>query len=335
MKRSPFLCGRTLVGLLCLCAAAFADDAPKIPVCMVVDDPAPFINMRSLKDTNVCREIPTAFYVEVGQWARQNGVKGKFSVVPCIGGIKPIDGSLGEYPGHTREERLAWIAMVKELYAPRFTITPEVITHWYVWDIAAKRLATGPPTENDWLHTQPLAAQTHYIAEAMRMLKNAGIEVGGLTMCWSYPKEKNATLGEAAVRAAEKVFGLKYVMLFNDTGDQPGVIYRGDDGAMAVSLRPNVTDVYDHTFGKKTKQDVLGDADRYITANGQRGLFVEQIKKGKCLVFYTHAQTLYGNGTKSGFRVFQLAVERLHQHYGSRIKWMTGLEICRKFCPPR
>jgi len=321
-------------GILGLCPAAFADDAPKIPVCMVIDDPAPFINMRSVKDTNVCREIPTTFYIEFGQWAKQSGVKGKFSVVPCIGGIKPIDGSLGEFPGHTRAERLAWIAMIKELIAPRFTVTPEVITHWHIWDIAAKRLNPVPPTENDWLHTQPLAVQTDYIAEAMRMLKSAGIEAGGLTMCWFYPKEKNAALGEAAVRAAEKTLGLKYVMVFNDTGDQPGVIYRGSDGATAVSLRPNVTDVYDHTFGKKTEQDILHDADRYITADGQRGLFVEQIKKGKCLIFYTHAQTLYGNGTKSGFRVFQMAIERLHQHYRDRVEWMTGLEICRKFCPP-
>ena len=314
---------------------ALAADPPKIPVCMIVDDPSPFFNMRSLKDTNVCREIPTSFYVEFGQWAKRNGVKGKFSVVPCLGGIRPIDGSLGEYPGHTREERLAWITMIKELYAPRFTITPEVITHWRVWDIAAKRLNASPIMENEWLAAQPLEVQTQYIAEAMRMLKNAGLEPGGLTMCWNYPKEKNATLGEAAVRAAEKVLGLKYIMVFNDTGEQPGVIYRGSDGAMAVSLRPAVTDVYDHTFGRKNEHDILHDADSYITADGRHGLFVEQIKKGRCLIFYSHAQTLYGNGTKSGFRVFQLAVERLHQHYRGRIEWMTGLEICRKFCPER
>jgi len=76
-------------------------------------------------------------------------------------------------------------------------------------------------------------------------------------------------------------------------------------------------------------------ADNAFTADGQRGSFVEQIRKGKCLIFYTHAQTLYGNGTKSGFRVFQMAIERLRQHYRDRIEWMTGLEVCGKFCPPR
>lgn len=50
--------------------------------------------------------------------------------------------------------------------------------------------------------------------------------------------------------------------------------------------------------------------------------------------FYTHAQTLYGNGTKSGLKVFQIAIDRLHRHFGDRIQWMTGLEIARRFCPP-
>ena len=95
----------------------------------------------------------------------------------------------------------------------------------------------------------------------LQLLKNAGIEAGGLTMCWSYPKEKNQVLGEAVLRAAEQVCGLKYVMMFNEPGDEPAVVYRRDDGAMAVLIRPNVGDVYDHTFGKKTEEDIRRDAD--------------------------------------------------------------------------
>ena len=125
-------------------------------------------------------------------------------------------------------------------------------------------------------------------------------------MAWFYPKDKNHVLGEASLRAAEQVLGLKYVMVFNDTGETPEVIYRRNNGAMAVSIRPNVGDVYDHTFGKKTVEDIRVDADKHITADGAGGTFVAQIKKGTCLVFYTHIQTLYGNGTKSGMKVFEI-----------------------------
>lgn len=167
------------MSISCLCGVSVAaDEPPRIPACMIVDDPTPFVNPRWVKDKTVCPEIPTSFYQEFGRWAESHGVKGKFSVVPCIGGIK------------------------------------------------------------------------------------------------------------------------------------------------------------DHTFGKKTAEDILADADKYITADGAGGTFVAQIKKGTCLVFYTHIQTLYGNGTKSGMKVFEIAVDRLRQHFGDRIQWMTGVEICRHFCPP-
>ena len=193
----------------------------------------------------------------------------------------------------------------------------------------------GLPRENDWLAVQPLEVQTRYIAEGMQMLKNAGITIGGMTMCWDYPAEKNNILGEAALRAAEKVYGLKYIMVFNDGGDQPGVIYRRDDGAMAVSHSPQRP----RRLRPHLRQDDRG-RHRSATPTGTsrptaaKGKFVDRIKAGKCLIFYTHAQTLYGNGTKSGFKVFQIAVDRLQKHYGDRIQWMTGLEICRHYCPP-
>lgn len=322
------------LGAILLGGPAAAADQATIPACMIIDDPAPFINCHWVNHKTVSPEIPTSFYVEFGRWAEANKIKGKFTVVPCIGGIKPIDGSLGEYPGHTREERLQWIDMVKTLYVPRFTITPEVITHNLAWDIDAKKLIEGSPRENQWLEKQPVGVQCRYMTEAVQMLKNVGLDSGGMTMCWSYGKKNNAILGEAALGAVEKVCGLKYIMLFNDTGEQPGVVYRRADGAMAVSLRPSVNDCYDHTLGKKTEADIQADADKFITEDGRSGQFVEAISKHKCLIFYTHAQTLWGNGTKSGLKVFQIAVSRLHKQYGDRIEWMTGLDIARRFCPP-
>ena len=334
MKTFRSLACALLLGTLVTSGLAAESDRATIPACMIVDDPAPFFNCHWVNHKTVCQEIPTSFYVELGRWLEKEKIKGKFTVVPCLGGIKPIDGSLGEYPGHTREERLEWIETVKTLYAPRFTITPEVITHNLVWDLNVRKLVAGSPRECNWLETQPVDVQTRYIAEAMQMLKNVGLEPGGLTMCWSYAKEKNAVLGEAALGAAEKVCGLKYIMVFNDTGQRPGTIYRRADGAMAVSLRPNVGDCYDHTLGKKTEADIRADADRYVAEDGRKGQFVEAIARHKCLIFYTHAQTLYGNGTRSGLKVFQIAIDRLHRHYGDRIEWMTGLEIARRFCPP-
>jgi hypothetical protein len=307
-------------------AAEEADSskAARIPACMVIDDGAPFF-----------KDIPTSFYQEFGEWAKKSGVKGKMSVIPCWS--TPIDGSAEEYPGHTRKERLEWIEMIKTVYMPRWTITPEVVTHGVPWDSKQKKRRFDLPQENVWLAAQPIEVQAEYIAEGMRMLKNVGIEAGGLTICWTYPKEKNDVLGEATLRAAEKVFGLKFVMVFNDMGDKPALIYRRGDGAAAVSIRPSIGDFSfaEHSSGKMTEKDVKLDADKYITEDGAGGAFVEQIKKGECLIFITHVQVLYGCGTESGFKVFEIAIERLNRHYGDKLEWMTGAEICRRFATDR
>lgn len=230
---------------------------------------------------------------------------------------------------------MAWIDVIKTIYMPYWTITPEIITHSFPWDPKRKQMLPNLPKENVWLSTQSLETQTEYIAEAMRMLKNAGIESGGLTMCFSYPANKNSILGEATLRAAEQVLGLKFVMVFNDVGETPGIIYRRDNGAMAVSIRPNISDVLvGQGSGEMTEKDIERDADKYISADGTTGLFVSRIKAGSpCLVFNTHIWGLWGNGTKSGFKVMKLAVDRLNKYYGDRLEWMTGLEICRAFAP--
>ena len=181
MKTLRTLISVVLLGVLVPFGLAAEGNRGTVPACMIIDDPAPFFNCHWVNHKDVCREIPTSFYVEFGRWAEKEKIKGKFTVIPCLGGIKLIDGSLGEYPGHTREERLEWIETVKSLYAPRFTITPEVITHNLAWDLKARKLVEGSPRECNWLEAQPLDVQTRYIAEAMQMLKNVGLELGGLT----------------------------------------------------------------------------------------------------------------------------------------------------------
>ena len=105
-------------------------DQPAIPTCMIVDDPAPFINNRWTEDKSVVQGDSHLVLPRVRPLGRAGwGSRASSRSCPASGGIEPIDGSLGEYPGHTREERLEWIEMIKTLYEPRFTITPEIITH--------------------------------------------------------------------------------------------------------------------------------------------------------------------------------------------------------------
>ena len=40
-------------------ASTTAEGGEKIPACMIIDDGAPFFNMRWINDKTVCKEIPT------------------------------------------------------------------------------------------------------------------------------------------------------------------------------------------------------------------------------------------------------------------------------------
>lgn len=314
-----------------IASSASAQTSSKIPVCMIIDDSAPFANAGTAIYPGEVSETPTSFYTEFGQWAQANGVKGKMSVVPIAGGIAAVDGSLGEYPGHTKQERLDWINVVRTHIEPSFTITPEIITHLLPWDTVNSKTVDNGQRENVYFAGLSIEAKTHYIAYAMQRLKNAGLSCGGVTMCWSIPIEHNADFGRATLEAMRSVYGVKDVMIFNDSGADPEVVYRSVDGYVATKTPPRVNDL-DGVFyraGHPTPERIEADASALISADGQTGTFVDQIKRGKCLIFLTHIQMLYTNGRKSGFAVYRLAIERLNRFHGDKIQWVTAVEAAK------
>lgn len=290
----------------------------KIPVCIIIDDPAPFHN------------ASMEFYVKLGEWARDNGVKGKFSVIPVVAGIAAVDGSLGEFPGHTMEERLEWNNMVKTLYEPNWTITAEIITHAMPWDIVNEEPIPVDQQENHYFADLSIDQKIAYMEYAMQKLKNAGFMAGGCTMCWSLPAECNADFGRATLEAISKVYGPQNVMIFNDSRTDPAVVYRDKDGYCAVKVPPVVGDIDTSLYSddlEANERQIAADADRMITEDGESGMFVDIIRSGKPLICLTHIQSLYTSGWECGFKVYQTAVSRLHKHYADKIQWMKAEEI--------
>lgn len=301
----------------------------KIPICMIIDDPGPFSNAGTTGHSGEICETPTAFYMKLGEWARRSGVKGKFSVVPICGGLAAIDGSLGEYPGHTREERLEWIEMIRVLYQPNWTITSEIITHLMPWDIVVEKPIYNNQRENEYFAELNMEEKTQYIQYALQKLKNAGIDAGGCTMCWSIPADMNADFGRATLEAISNVYGPKDTMIFNDTFASPKVVYKDNRGYCAVKVPPAVGDIDGSLYasGEPDEQRINEDANYLISEDGVSGAFVEVLRAGKPLIFLTHIQTLHTNGKESGFEVYKKAVDRLNRRYGDQIAWMTGEDM--------
>jgi hypothetical protein len=244
--------------------------------------------------------------------------------------VAAIDGSLGEYLGHSMAERLEWIEIIKVIYQPNWTITPEIITHLMPWDIVNEEaIVDTDQRENEYFTELTVEQKTAYITYAMQKLNNAGITAGGCTMCWSMPAELNADFGKATLDAVAEVYGPKNVMIFNDCWVDLAVVYRNAEGYVAVKTPPAVGDIDGllYASGIPTTEQITSDVDAFISDDGESGAFVDVIRSGKPLVFLTHIQSLHTNGTESGFEVYRKAVERLNRFYADRIQWMSGEEI--------
>ena len=256
----------------------------RVPICWIIDDPGPF-------------STSTADYKRFGEWARKNGLKGKFSIVPCLGGKAALDGSAGEFPDHTRQERLEWIETIRTLYPPeRWTLTPEVATHGLPWDFQNGRALEGQPREHEWLDKQPLEQQVAYISAAMRMLKDVGLEAQGLTTPWGGWRN----VARNAAEALHKVYGQGFAVYFAEYGQGPAITYEDKAARLtAVSLRPQMWEIH------------------------RLDLIAELVKADKPVLPLNHANVL----TRDKFNIESAAVEKLNQELGERLLWMTGREI--------
>ena len=71
-----------------------------------------------------------------------------------------------------------------------------------------------------------------------------------------------------------------------------------------------------------------GSPDLFIDAQLSGGRMVEVIERGDPAIMLCHWPGIYCNGEKSGLRIFQEVVTRLHNRYENLI-WMKNSEIAR------
>jgi hypothetical protein len=161
-----------------------------IPLTLIIDDPAPCINVYSwhvgerqktdkptMKSGEpILRDVPVAFAAELADVLRRRGIKGKFSVLPYPAGL----GSIAEgLKGYRQADVQRWLATVRSEIAPRMDITPEILTHAKTLDLATHKLLSE--NEREWSANQTAETMTPYIAESLRILKNVGLPATGVT----------------------------------------------------------------------------------------------------------------------------------------------------------
>ncbi|MBE6573863.1 MAG: hypothetical protein E7652_05655 [Ruminococcaceae bacterium] len=310
----------------------------KVPVALVLDDPAPCISVYyTHHDKNTTEDgrplieyNPNSTLFEFCDIIEKYGIKGKFSVVPMPGNrgdiVRGIDGV-------SDDDLKQWLDTVKRRVMPAFSVGPEMLTHNMAVDVTTgKRIEIN---ECIWAADKDRSVLTPYISKAFSILREAGFESRGCTSPWSFGIEVEDEYVQSVSRSVYDVYGDKncwyYLRGQRDVPNaKPWVEY--DDGEYCVVSIPATT--FDHIWQTIDTTDtsyefISSVADKYITSDGKDGQIVRVLETGGFPLFITHWQSLISNGLCTGMRVLELVAERINTHLSDRVEWYSYEEIMK------
>jgi hypothetical protein len=320
----------------------------RAPVSLIIDDSTCLVNMahfgiphfatvwpdRYKQDwRSLPREIPDSFVRKFGLWCREHGVKGKYSIVPypaCVGWLDRF------LPGWSQQELDDSLKLVRELMMPDWDIHPEMISHTWVINTRTGRPypeRTAYHQENaGWSQDKSADELTDYMAYALRILKNAGLECEGITTPGGFGGQNRENLAKATLESCRDVFDAEIPHYFRDlfTDERsvaPLVQYAsgldGDNPKCVVSIIGCTGDWFGGWDGLTP-----GSADKHITEDLQGGRLPEVIARGEPAILVCHWPGVYFNGEQIGFNIFKEVVRRLEARYDNLL-WMKQCEIAR------
>ncbi len=320
----------------------------RVPVSLIIDDSTCLVNMahfgiphfatawpdRYKQDwRSLPREIPDSFVRKFGEWCREHGVKGKYSIVPYPACVGWLDRCL---PGWSQKDLDDSLKLVRELMMPDWDIHPEMISHTWVINTKTGRPypeRTGYYIENaGWSQDKSADELADYMAYGLQILKNIGLECEGITTPGGFGSQNRENLAKATLQSCRDVFGAEIPHYFRDlfTDEHsvaPLVQYAsgldGDDPKCVVSIIGCTGDWFGGWDGL-----VLGSADQHITEDLKGGRLPQVIDKGEPAILVCHWPGVYFNGQESGFNIFKEVVKRMHARYDNLL-WMKQCEIAR------
>ena len=321
----------------------------RVPLSLIIDDSTVLVNLNYfwLRDRIVAtgedrrwEDVPVvhpeSFTRDFAEWCLVNGVRGKFSVVPCPGAIGRIDEGL---PLFSRAQQESWLQMCRELICPAFDITPEMITHTFVVDPVTCRPVEPKIWEQyEWeaLPEDQEELVTEYIATACRILVNVGLTPEGVTSPGGFGGRTLEFYARVAGIAVREVTGDPLPYFFKRVSSDGTVetpVWYADRSA-GTAVGEIIASTGDRTGSWTGYGEV--DPDYYITADLQGGRLPALIAAGEPAVLCSHWQGFYGlhDADRGGFDALKLVVGRLREldPAGERTQWRRCGEITRYAC---
>lgn len=266
--------------------------------------------------------VAASFAARWGEWCGEQGIRGKFSMIPFPAGMGRIDRG---FPGFPDSELSEWLRVVKEIIRPNFDLTPEMLTHTRVVDLKTWQL-TEDWEQEEWADP-PVEKLTEYIATAMQLLKNAGIACEGVTSPGAFGKKKEGAYARAVLDASLRVNNnprpFYFLHLADDRMPDVPIWHAQREKGLAVA---SIVGCAGDWFGA-TGYDTA-DADLFIAPDLQGGRVPAVLKQELPCVMVGHWPCFSVNDGV-GFKVLKEVKRRLDRYDPDRTQtiWMKNSEI--------
>ncbi|MBM3277857.1 MAG: hypothetical protein FJY95_07220 [Candidatus Handelsmanbacteria bacterium] len=321
----------------------------RVPLSIIFDDSTVLVNLNYffMRDRNLAdgqqrrwEDVPMAhpesFTREFAEWCLAEGVKGKFSVVPCPAALGRVDHGL---PLLSKAQQESWLRMCRELITPAFDITPEMLSHTFVLDMdTLQPLPSRIWEQYDW-EALPLDQEelvTRYIALSCQILENVGLRPQGVTSPGGFGGRTLDFYIKVAGQALRQVTGDPHPYVFQriwtDKPVDTPVWYIDRERGQAVG--EIIAGTGDWTGNWTGYGEV--NADKYLSADLRGGRLAQLIDAGEPAILCSHWQGFYGmhSGDRQGFEAFKTVVRRLRERdpRGERTRWRKCSEIANYAC---
>ena len=258
-----------------------------------------------------------AFVEKWGEWCGEQGIRGKFSMIPFPAGVGRIDRGFEGFP---KSELRDWLRVTKDIIWRSFDLTPEMLTHTGVVDLKTWRL-TEAWEQYEW-SDPPEELLTEYIAAAMQLLQDVGIICEGVTSPGSFGIKKELAYARAVLEAAMRVNRnpQPFYFLRSSATEPPEVPLwhvNKANGRAVASVIPCTNDWFGAT-GFDTS-----NADLFITEDLRGGRLPAVLEKELPCILVGHWPCFHVNNGP-GFKVLKEVKRRLDAYDPDRTRtlWM-------------
>jgi hypothetical protein len=301
-----------------------------VPVSLNIDDGSP-VNTFFFHDLGHRHELLTspALFSGFAKICERHGIKGKFSVLPMPCGLGPLNGEVHLLP--KRNQNL-FLKTVRERIQPRFSITPELLTHFQAYNPQTDRLRHI--CEDEFVSRANAEEIAEYIRLGLRILTAVGLNPTGVTSPLRTGLDNEDNYAKGIGMAYRRELGRDrcfYFLHSRDELNRPKVMCDSEETGRVVSVPVNCFDPFWETqlpateaaARRKARQNI----DALLSPDGRTGKVRELFEAGLPITLITHCQSLFSDGRFVGLDGLDELAGRINRVFGRQVEWVSFAEL--------